>query len=45
MGSVRAAENLVTTIGDPFPPLPDALVSPGETSEGPAFWEQVLEST
>lgn len=45
MGYVREAENLVTPIGEPFPPLPDAVVSPGESPEGPAFWGQLREST
>jgi integrase len=46
MGYVREAENLVHAVGDPFPPLPPALlVSSAESSEGPAYWAQLREST
>ncbi len=45
MAYVREAENLLTSVGDPFPPLPNALVSPGESPEGPAYWGQLREPT
>jgi integrase len=46
MGYVREAENLMHSVGEPFPPLPAALlVSSAESSEGPAHWAQLREST
>ncbi|WP_437603965.1 site-specific integrase [Sorangium sp. So ce590] len=46
MGYVREAENLMHPVGEPFPPLPAALlVSSAESSEGPAHWAQLREST
>jgi hypothetical protein len=45
MGYVREAENLVTPVGDPFPPLPEALLeSLGESLDGPAQWAQLRET-
>jgi integrase len=46
MGYVREAENLVTPVGEPFPMLPPELTeSSAESSEGPAKWGLLREST
>lgn len=46
MGYVREAENLTTMLGAPFPALPPALCeSSAESSEGPAAWGLLREST
>lgn len=46
MGYVREAENLTTTLGTPFPGLPpDLCQSSAESSEGPASWGLLREST
>ena len=45
-GYVREAENLVYPLGDVFPPLPPALLeSSAESSEGPAQWGLLRETT
>jgi hypothetical protein len=45
MGYVREAENLTTAIGEPFPALPEPIVSPDESPEGPAQWAKLRERT